>query len=228
MTAGFQLPFAFSFGETLDFDSFLTRPGNAALLQYLRGFAQGPDQFCYLWGASGAGKSHLLQALSHASDTAVYLPLAQLREHGAESLEGLEAYRFLVLDDLQAVAGQPVWEERLFALFNHLHANAGRICMAADASPVQLPLQLADLRSRLQLSVVFEVQALDEAGRMEVLQQRAHARGIELKDEVASYIMHHSVRGMRDLLTVLERLDTLALAEKRRITIPFIRSTFGW
>jgi DnaA family protein len=102
----------------------------------------------------------------------------------------------------------------------------------ADISVLQptaaLPLALADLRSRLQLSVVFEVQPLDEAGRLEVLLQRAHQRGIELKDDVAAYIMARSPRGMLDLLSVLDRLDMLSLAEKRRVTIPFIRSIFAW
>jgi DnaA family protein len=228
MRGSFQLPFAFSFRETLDFDNFLLQPANAPLLPYLRAFENGPDQFCFLWGAAGSGKTHLLQALSHASESAVYLPLAQLLPHGPESLEGLDQFPLLVLDDLQAVAGQRDWEEQLFQLFNLLHASGGRICMAADASPAQLSLLLADLRSRLQLSVIFEVQGLDEAGRQQVLQQRARARGIELKEEEAAYIMSRSLRGMTDLLAVLERLDTLSLAEKRRITIPFIRSTFGW
>lgn len=228
MGGSFQLPFAFSFREELDFDSFHATPANAALVHYLQGFGQGADQFCFLWGAAGAGKTHLLQALSHTSSTAVYLPLAQLLAHGPDSLAGLEAFAFLVLDDVQAVAGQRAWEEQLFQLFNALHAQGARICMAADRNPAALPLTLADLRSRLQLSVVFEVQPLDEAGRLAVLLQRARQRGIELKDEVAAYIMSRSPRGMLDLLAVLDRLDTLSLAEKRRITIPFIRGIFNW
>lgn len=228
MGSSFQLPFAFSFREELNFASFHPTSANAALLQYLQGFGTGKDQFCFLWGMPGSGKTHLLQALCHASATAVYLPLAQLAGHGPRSLDGLDAFAFLVFDDVQAVAGQPEWEERLFQLFNALHARGARICLSADRNPVALPLALADLRSRLQLSVVFEVQPLDEAGRLEVLKQRAHQRGIELKEEVAAYIMARSPRGMLDLLAVLDRLDRLSLAEKRRVTIPFIRSIFDW
>lgn len=228
MGGSFQLPFVFPFRETLAFDNFQAQDANAGVLQYLRGFEAGADQFCFLWGSSGSGKTHLLKALSHASTTAVYLPLAQLLPHGPASLEGLEHYPLLVLDDVQVLAGDQAWEEQLFQLFNQVHACGAHICMAADRSPTQLPLTLADLRSRLQWSVIFEVQALDDNGRQWVLQQRAHDRGIELKDDVADYIMRRSLRGMSDLLAVLERLDTLSLAEKRRITIPFIRSTFGW
>jgi DnaA family protein len=228
MGGSFQLPFSFSFREELNFASFLTAPDNAALLHYLQGFGQGEDQFCFLWGAAGSGKTHLLQALCHASATAVYLPLAQLLEHGPQSLDGLDAFSFLVFDDVQLLAGQRAWEERLFQLFNAMHAQRAHICLAADRNPAALPFMLADLRSRLQLSVVFEVQPLDEAGRQQVLLQRAQQRGIELKDEVAAYIMARSPRGMLDLLAVLDRLDMLSLSEKRRVTIPFIRSIFNW
>jgi DnaA family protein len=228
MGSSFQLPFAFSFREELNFPSFRATPANAVLLQYLQGFGQGQDQFCFLWGLAGSGKSHLLQALCHDSPDAVYLPLAQLLAHGPHCLEGLDTFRFLVFDDVQVLAGQLEWQERLFQLFNALHAQGGHICLAADRNPAALPLALADLRSRLQLSVVFEVQPLDEAGRLEVLLQRAHQRGIELKDDVAAYIMARSPRGMLDLLSVLDRLDMLSLAEKRRVTIPFIRSIFAW
>lgn len=226
--SSFQLPFAFSFREELNFASFHPTPANAPLLQYLQGFEQGKDQFCFLWGAAGSGKTHLLQALCHASATAVYLPLAQMLAHGPQSLDGLDAFAFLVFDDVQVLAGQRDWEERLFQLFNALHARGAHICLAADRNPAALPLALADLRSRLQLSVVFEVQTLDETGRLAVLKQRAHQRGIELKEEVAAYIMARSPRGMLDLLAVLDRLDELSLAEKRRVTIPFIRSIFNW
>jgi DnaA-homolog protein len=228
MGGSFQLPFAFSFREELNFASFRPTAANAALLHYLQAFEAGSDQFCFVWGAAGTGKTHLLQALSHASSAAVYLPLAQLRLHGPGSLEGLGDFAFLVLDDLQAIAGDSAWEEQLFQLFNALHAQGGRICMAADRNPGALPLQLADLRSRLQLSVVFEVQPLDETGRCDVLVQRAQQRGIELRDDVAAYIMARSPRGLADLLAVLDRLDMLSLAEKRRVTIPFIRGIFGW
>lgn len=226
--ASFQLPFAFSFREALDFDSFLVSPANAALLQYLQGFAQGPDQFCFLWGVAGCGKTHLLQALCHASPAAIYLPLAQLLEHGPHCLDGLERYQFLIFDDLEVLAGRQDWEERVFQLFNALHERGGKLCLAAEHNPATLQLLLPDLRSRLQLSVVFEVQPLDDSGRLQVLRLRARKRGIELKDEVAGYIMTRSPRGMLDLLAVLDRLDRLSLAEKRRVTIPFIRSIFDW
>lgn len=223
----FQLPFAFSFREAPGFAHFRVTPENAELVAMLRGFEQGPHAFCFLWGAAGSGKTHLLQALSHASDTAVYLPLRELLPHGPACLEGLERVGFLVVDDVDAIAGNAAWEEALFRLFMGLQSLAGKLCMAAEQNPQSLGLALQDLQSRLQLALVYEVKPLDDEARQAVLIARARDRGVELKPEVAAFLLTRSPRGMAELLDMLERLDSLSLAEKRRITIPFVKERFG-
>jgi len=228
MSSSFQYPFAFSFQDELNFATFLVTAENAALVDFMQHFAAGTEQFCYLWGDSGAGKTHLLQALSHTSETAVYLPLQLLQEYGPASLDGLEAFSFLVLDDVQLIAGKRDWEEKLFYLFNALHSKQGKLCLAANVNPASLSLVLADLKSRLQLAVIFEVKELHEAGKQQALVQQAAQRGIELKPEVASYIMSRNPRSMHELTAVLKQLDTLSLAEKRRITIPFVKDICHW
>lgn len=224
----FQYPFAFPLRTEVAFDNFLCRDANAALLHFLRGFASSSERLCYVHGVTGSGKSHLLQALCNQDEQAVYLPLKELRGFGPAALDGLDAFELLVIDDLQAVAGDSEWEQRLFALFNTVHQGSGRLCFAADAPAAQLPLQLADLRSRLQLCVAFEVKELDDAGKAQVLQQHAAQRGLELRDDAAHYILQHSARGMQALLDVLDVLDRQSLAEQRRLTLPFIKSCMDW
>jgi DnaA family protein len=226
--AAFQYPFAFTLRTEVLFDNFLCRENNAELLHFLRGFAMAGERLCYVHGAAGSGKTHLLQALCHHVEQAVYLPLKQLREFGPATLDGLDDFPLLVIDDLHAVAGDSEWEQRLFALFNAMHGGSGRLCFAADAPAAQVPLQLADLRSRLQLCVAFEVKELDDAGKADVLRQHAAQRGLELRDELAHYILQHSARGMQALLDVLDVLDRQSLAEQRRLTLPFIKACMNW
>jgi DnaA-homolog protein len=224
----FQYPFEFRPRTELLFSNFLLRPANAPLQHFLLGFTTSLERLCLLHGAYGSGKSHLLQALCQHSESGVYLPLRQLLPYGAGALDGLDAFPLLVIDDVQAIAGDTAWEHRLFELFNNVHAGSGRLCLAADRPAAQLPLQLADLRSRLQLCVPFEVQDLDDAGKVEVLQRNAAQRGLELKDEVAQYILQHSTRGMHELMAVLDKLDRQSLAEQRRLTLPFVKACMDW
>lgn len=223
-----QFPFAFTLRKEVLFSNFLCQDANAPLLHFLQGFAASRERLCFVHGIAGSGKTHLLQALCHQVEQAVYLPLRQLREYGPAVLDGLEAFPLLVLDDLQVVAGDGGWEHRLFALFNAVHAGSGRLCFAADRPAAQLPLELADLRSRLQLCVAFEVKELDDAGKAAVLRQNAAQRGMELREDAAHYILQHSARGMQALLDVLDVLDRQSLAEQRRLTLPFIKACMGW
>lgn len=223
-----QLPFSFAFAGEARFDSFLCQSANAAVLAHLQQLGHSPGRLSWLWGSSGVGKSHLLQALCQQQREAIYLPMQRVLDYGSDSLASLQHSSFLVVDDIDAVCGRPAWEEQLFALCLHLLATDGRLVCSAAAPPAQLPFGLKDLQSRLQLALVYEVHALDEDGKAAVLTQRAAARGIELKEDVVHYILSRSPRSMRELADVLDRLDQQALAEQRRITIPFVKACFGW
>jgi len=228
MSSGFQYPFAFDFHEDYDFASFLPGAANAPLLAYVQQFASNKDPFCVLWGQPGSGKTHLLQALCQAAPSALYLPLKQLKDYGPEVLDGLAGQPLLVLDDLDVVVGERAWEERLFQLCNTALTSQGKVCCASTRSPAALTFTLADLRSRLQLAVTFEVQPIDEATRAILLQQLAKRRGMELKSDVAEYLLSRHQRDLPALIAVLDQLDRSSLAERRRLTIPFIKDQLGW
>lgn len=228
MSSGFQYPFAFGFHEDFDFASFLPGAANASLVSYLQQFAASRDPFCVVWGQSGSGKTHLLQALCQSEPCALYLPLRQLRDYGPEVLDGLTGHPLLVLDDLDLVIGQPAWEERLFAICNAALNGNSKVCCSSSVAPASLHFSLADLRSRLQLAVTFEVQPADESTRRTLLQQLARRRGMELKSDVADYLLNRHQRDLPALLAVLEQLDRSSLAEQRRLTIPFIKDQLGW
>lgn len=228
MSGAFQYPFDFVVQTELLFNNFFSSPANKPLLHFLQNFASSNDRLCYLWGSSGNGKTHLLQALCQSSEQAVYVPLRQMFAYGPHTLDGLETLDMIVLDDLQVVAGNLSWEEKLFELFNAVQAYGGRLCFAANAPLAQLPLQLADLMSRLQLCVAYEVVENDDVAKAAIMRLRAEQRGIELKDEVMQYIMLRNSRNLHDLMEVLDKLDKLSLAEQRRCTIPFVKEIMHW
>lgn len=218
-----QLTLRIGLRDSATFANFLAGD-NTAPLHLLQ---QGSEPFIYLWGAMGSGRSHLLQAACHAETACggspAYLPLAELARVGVELLDGLEQMSLVCLDDLQAVVGDPVWEEGLFHLYNRVRDVGGRLLAAADASPAALGVQLADLRSRLGWGPVFQLRALDDAGKLAALQLRARARGMELSEEVGTYLLRRGPRDMHALFELLERLDQASLAAQRRLTIPFVR-----
>jgi DnaA family protein len=189
------------------------------------------ENYLYLWG-QGSGCSHLLQAACHYAEGlghhSVYLPLDELADYSPAVLDSLESLPLIAVDNLQAIAGQPEWEEALFHLFNRIRQNEGHLLVAANDAPNALPLQLEDLRSRLGWGVVYHLEPLVPEERALALVLKAKYRGILISENVARYIVKHGPQDMAGLSNVLERLDEASLTKKRNITKQFARSEMGW
>lgn len=186
------------------------------------------EPYLYLWGSSGAGVSHLLQASCHYAQGighhSLYLPLDELASYGPEVLEGLEQLPLVALDHVQAIAGQEHWEVALFHLFNRIKERQSHLLVGAPTPPQALNIGLADLKSRLGFGACFQVQALNDDDKMHALLLRAKERGLKLNDEVARFILNRASRDMPSLFRLLDQLDQASLIEQRKLTIPFIKA----
>ncbi len=98
-----------------------------------------------------------------------------------------------------------------------------RLMVSAETSPLQIPLQLADLKSRLASGVTYQLQMMTDEQKLEALRLRAHCRGLELNKSVAQFLLSRCPRNMQELFETLEKLDHASLAEQRRLTIPFVK-----
>ncbi len=191
-----------------------------------------PESFFYLYGTSGAGCSHLLQAACHQSDRlgfrSAYLPMDEMVDYSPRILEGYDAMDLICLDNIEAIAGDRQWEEAIFNLFNSLRDSGKRLLVAAHCPPRQLPLELPDLVSRLSWGLVFQVMPLSDQDKLMSLRLRAHLRGLDLTEDVARFILNRSPRTMQDLFKVLSCLDGESLRAKRKLSIPFVKEVMGW
>ncbi|WP_299734419.1 DnaA regulatory inactivator Hda [uncultured Endozoicomonas sp.] len=190
------------------------------------------EQFIFVYGNSGVGCSHLLQAACHQVDSrggrSIYLPMKELIHYSPKMLEGIEHLQLVCLDDIGEVAGVDEWEEALFDLFNRLRDSQTRFLVAAGNPPKSLGIQLQDLVSRLSWGLVFQVHPLNDHDKLSALKLRARFRGFDLSDDVARFIIHRGSRDMGQLFGMLQKLDSASLRAKRKLTIPFVKEVMGW
>jgi DnaA family protein len=226
-----QLPLDLRLRDASRFETF--HVGSQALLvvslQAMTRLVPQSDRHLFLHGGPGTGKTHLLQAASNAAFqqgiACAYLPLRELLRWSPEAvLEGLERRDLLCIDDLQVIVGHHVWERALFGLINRLREGQKRLVLAADRPPDHMGIFLQDLRSRLSWGPVFRLDAPEESDLRAILQKRSAARGLHLSANVANFLLRHVSRDLDHLLALLHELDLAALAERRRLTIPFIRA----
>lgn len=225
LTLGLGLP------DYARFESFYPGP-NRELVEVLRGLLRGgAERFVYCAGPVGMGKTHLLQAAcaeaSRTGHSAQYLPLRELRDQAGDILTGLESLDLVCLDDLDAIAGAPSWEQHLFDLYNRLKDGTGRLVSAAADLPQAVGFQLPDLVSRLRWGLVYPLRSLDDDQRLAALQLRARRRGFDLPAQTGRYLLRRRPRDLPALFRLLDRLDEASLASQRRLTIPFVRTVLA-
>jgi len=208
----------------LSFDNFFIAANNDTVIHALREWLSEADGgIFYLHGAIGSGRSHLLQAACRQRN-AFYLPLHELREHeAAHVLDGLEAAELICLDDIETVLSSTPWCEQIFYLFNRIVSRRHKLLVSATQAAANIICELPDLRSRLSLGGSFRIYALDDESIGPALKMRARERGIELTDDVISFLLARYARNFDALLLLLNELDRHSLAEQKRITIPFAR-----
>lgn len=221
-----QMALDISLSTVPSLSSFFAGP-NAAAVQHLKLWAQSATRSpvpTYLWGQSGSGKTHLLQAVHGAlRDQAALVGWLDASRQAPVPFD--EAWSAVVMDDVHLYNLEQ--QHTAFNWFvNALTPKSGqpRWVLAAGAFP---PADLAlrdDLRSRLGWGHVYALQVLSDPERRAVLRQEADARGLFLSDEVMSYVLTRFSRDLSSLMQLLEHLDQYALQTQRVVSIPLIKS----
>lgn len=234
MTNTGQLTLSVQLPDDEVFDSYLSDI-NKTIVSQLSTFVEDKKQYqlnqpnCfYLFGLTNVGKSHLLHASSaYASQlgkTSVCLSCAELLNLSVAVLDGLEQIDLICLDDIQLIAGDQVWQQAIFDLYNRVLEHNNRLLISGDQSAAQLGLTLPDLVSRLSWGLTEQLKPLSDSEKVIALKFRALKRGLMLSDEAANFLINRSSRAMSNLIKSLDTLDKASIREQRKITIPFIKN----
>ncbi len=191
------------------------------------------QEFCYcIWGSTGSGKTHLLEALLDrfqiAGKRTAYYPLEDWRDFNPEMLrQDTQSADLLCVDDLQHILGQTNWEAAFFECYNQRQVTGRPLVITMLQAPQQSGFLLSDLRSRLLAGLVFPIVPImrmaDEQQQVLGLQNWAQRRGLTLPLASSKFLLTHYPRDHRSLQQALDQLSYASLEQQRRLNIPFIK-----
>lgn len=222
-----QVPLQFEFQSNQTFASFFPG-GNAEIVSQLQALAgESLEQQIFIWGDSGCGKSHLLQACCQQAKALgkdpFYLAFAKDKLPDPAMLEGLEEMELVCLDDVQHIAGNDAWQLALFNFYNLHRQNNHHLLLSADCPPKYLPFELPDLKTRMSWGLTLKIQPLRDDQLIEALSFKAHFLGFDIPQAVGRFLLNHYVHDLPSLWLLLEKIDRATLAAKRKLTIPFLK-----
>jgi chromosomal replication initiation ATPase DnaA len=192
-------------------EDFLVTPANAAAVAMIDRFPDWPSHGAVLLGASGSGKTHLLQVWC-AKAGATLVGAAEL---GSAPLPELLRTGALAIDD---APGEDLDERGLFHLLNLARQTGGRVLMASETDPAQWTVALPDLASRLKTLAVARLAPPDDALLRGVMVKLFADRQLGVEESVISYLMLRMPRSLDFARTLVAALDRVALVEKTAVT----------
>lgn len=224
-----QLALAVQLHDEETFDSFYGETNASAVIDIQQFLHRklGDVNSLYLFGGKSFGKSHLLNAAAtYANDlglSSLCLSLSELTSLSTEVLDGLESIDVICLDDLDCIAHNDLWQKAVFDLYNRIAEQGKLVILSGNQVSTALKLTLPDLISRLSWGLTLQVKALTDDEKMNALKLRAAKRGITFQQESIAFLFNRYSRDMSELITCLDKLDTLSIQSQRKITIPFIK-----
>jgi len=190
---------------------------NAEMAHLMHQFAQraSREHFCYLWGETGAGKTHILQGLA-ATKASRYIPC----DADPEAFVHAPGVTLYLVDDIDQLT--PERQIDAFALYNQVREHGTYMVCAGPLPPAVLPVR-EDLRTRMGWGLVYQIHDLSDDEKIAALTTAAEARGLTLSASVLPYLLSHFKRDMRSLSTMLDALDHYSLETQRPVTLPLLR-----
>lgn len=193
-------------------------------------------------GATGVGKTHLLEGLWTAfrkrarNATAVYLSAEQFTSHFLEALRGsgLPSFRrkyrgvsLLILDDLQFLVGKRATQIELLHTVDTLMRERRQLVFAADRSPAELAELGPELTTRLASGMVCRIDPPDYATRLGIVAQLSRRMKIELPRDAQEYVAAKLTNHARELSGALCRLRATGEALGRPITLALAQESLA-
>ncbi len=226
-----QMPLKIGLRDDACFETFVTeQESQAVALNGLQGALQQTNgNAFYLYGESGAGKTHLLQAscryVTEKGHASVYLPFG---DHSLplipDVLIGLEQTPLVCLDDMAEIIGDAKWELALANLITKSSVQGHTVILAGRLNINDWSIKTNDLAKALMMVLPIELHPIVEKEEVIIALQRHSLRlGFELPNDVGNYLVKQFSADLQELLAVLKLLEQATLVEKRRLTLPFVK-----
>lgn len=222
------------------FDELVVGPANQLAVAAVRSVVGGgPGSVgspIFVHGASGLGKTHLLQALANelsekhpecrwawvTGDDFTNAFVLAVRSGSIEAFrQRFRNLDVLIIDDVHCLANKKATQEEFLHTFNTIEGHRKQIVLASDTHPRLIGQLCEHLSNRFIAGMVVRIDPPDYETRCEILRRRARAVGLgPVPAEVVAYIAANFTADVRELEGALLKL----LMYSRLITKPLTLS----
>src|SRR5688500_5377700 len=225
------------------FDHFVIGKSNELAAAAAQAVAQAPGRVynpLFIYGDTGLGKTHLMQAVAHEILTRkpetrlAFVGSEQFTNELVSSIQGRTTQEFrrryrdidlLLVDDVHFLKGKEATQEEFFHTFNALYEAGRQIVLTSDRPPSEIAGLETRLVSRFQWGMVADIELPDLEHRIAILRKKAELDHLELTipEDVIRFIAEHIRSSVRELEGSIIKLLAYASLKHRDITVDVAR-----
>src|SRR5688572_21576093 len=225
------------------FQYFVIGKSNELAAAAAHAVAQAPGKVynpLFIYGATGLGKTHLMQAVAHEilrlrPETRIILVgTEQFTNDLVASIQNRTTAEFrrryrevdlLLVDDVHFLKGKEATQEEFFHTFNAIYEAGRQIILTSDRPPSEIPGLEARLVSRFQWGMVVDIELPDFEHRTAILRKKAELDHLDrtIPADVIRFIAEHVRSNIRELEGSIIKLLAYSSLRHREITIDLAR-----
>ena len=224
------------------FDSFIVGPFNEVAFAASQAVIKNPGMNynpLYIYGPTGVGKTHLLQAIGNHltrlnSNKRVFYTTSEnftvdcvnaiLNNKVNLFKEKYRKYDLIIMDDIQFFSNKEKTQEELFHLFNHFYENNKQIIFSSDQPPKYIEHLEERLRSRFEGGMIIDISKPDFESRLAILQAKAKYLNQPVAGEVLEYIASVIQDSIRELEGTLKSIVVQTQAKKKDLSLAEVKN----
>jgi chromosomal replication initiator protein len=225
------------------FDLFVIGKSNELAAAAAHAVAQAPGKVynpLFIYGATGLGKTHLMQAVAHEilrlrPETRIILVgTEQFTNDLVASIQNRTTAEFrrryrevdlLLIDDVHFLKGKEATQEEFFHTFNAIYEAGRQIILTSDRPPSEIPGLEARLVSRFQWGMVVDIELPDFEHRTAILRKKAELDHLDrtIPSDVIRFIAEHVRSNIRELEGSIIKLLAYSSLRHREISVDLAR-----
>lgn len=234
--------------ERYTFDDFVIGDCNQLAHAACMAVAEAPSHNNFnplvLYGGTGMGKTHLVQAIAHfcienetvrkvvyrtsEEFTREYIEFVQKNKDSRTFYQVYKDADILLIDDIQFLAGKQSTQDEFFNIFSILQSLNKQIVITSDRPPSEIKGLHTRLLSRFDTGLLADLQPPNLETRLAILQKKSEGDGDScVNGDVLTYVANQVTSNIRELEGTLIKLSAYASFTHMPITVEIAKQILG-
>lgn len=188
----------------------------------------------FLYGPSGVGKTHLVNAIGvHLKELfpekrVLFVSAHVFKTQYTDSvihnttndfINFYQSIEVLIIDDIQEITTAKT-QQAFFHIFNHLQQNRRQLIMTCDRPPVLFEGIEERMLTRFKWGMIAEMEKPEAALRKAILEAKIKRDGLSFPPDVVQYLAQNVESSVRELEGIINSIMAYSVVDNCEIDLP--------